>query len=141
MSAPMKVARRGFLSLLAAAPMAVPVAVKDAAAKMGLSAVTGPGEMMGSIGGNSPVGNGYDEAGYITQSIKEFWSPQVAADRAEQARSRASRLDPDLAAMRSVSPAWAHRVQTARCLREIEQHQTSWMRKRANELGLGGLLP
>lgn len=113
-------ARRGFLKALAAAPVALPVAAKEAAASMGLSGpITGAGY---STDHGSPIGlPAGANAGEDGPVIDHFKKALQMVDSArgqrqirEDARYAARCLDSDLASMRSVSPAWAHRQQIER---------------------------
>lgn len=138
------VARRKFLSLLAMAPVAAPVVAKEAATRMGLSsmaaaAFTGDQFYPGGVGSamTQPTSNG----DWIKQQIDQFVSPEARSGRLMQARQMAGRLDPDLAAMKSVSPSWAYAAQCDRAIARIEQNELSWLRKEADRSGLGWMLP
>lgn len=138
----MTVIRRKFLSLLAVAPAAGPVAAKEAAQKMGLSAVT---MAQGGAVDGVPVGGYGDssaqsESDWVRDEMKEFWSDDARRQRWQSAKWAAKALDPDLAALRSVSPAWAYNMQRTRVLAAVEDERLSWLSKRAKKLGLSWLV-
>lgn len=116
-------ARRRFLSFLVAAPAAVPVIAKEAAAKLGLEGALG-----GMIGPHTLPGYGVPASlstgaseHWAKRALREFWSPAKQRERAETIDGAARRLDPDLASMRSLSPAAAYQLQRTRCKARVEQ--------------------
>lgn len=111
--------RRGFLKLLGAAPIAAPVVAKDAAQKIGLEGALG-GNIGPHFDGPMGVPDG-DHRSWIKKALSRFWSPAQKRQRAESAEWMARRLDPDLASMRSLSPAAAYRIQYERCCGRIDQ--------------------
>mgnify|MGYP001096809871 CR=1 FL=1 len=125
-------ARRAFLRFAAAAPVALPVAAKEAAAGMGLQGALG-GAMLGKM----PVPDGmpcspapgdvYDHATWLRQQIAELLSDEGLKSARINAREEARRLDPDLAALRSVSPAFAYQAQVDRSAARHIERQRDWM--------------
>lgn len=117
------ITRRTFFGAAAAAP----VAAKEAAKRMGLESITtlggGGGAPLDSIPSpSSPIpGAHYDESELESElewAKEVLWnldSPEVRADRARTASHMATRLDADLAAMRSLSPSAAYALQRQRC--------------------------
>lgn len=131
----MSVARRKFLSLLAIAPAAVPVAAKEAASRMGLSAVTtmtATAANVGSSGYPSPIG----EKEYLSDRISQFWTDEMREQRIENARHQARLLDADLASMRSMSPSAAYAIQRGRSVAREERREMGWLQASAKKLGI-----
>jgi hypothetical protein len=132
--------RRGFLKLLGMAPVAGPVAAKEAAASMGLEGVIAGASMVGgAIPSGSPISTG-DNLDWLKDRIREHVSGEIDADYKANARHDARRLDPDLAALRSVSPAWAYTQQVERAYQRNKQIQETWLSKTARKAGLFNLL-
>lgn len=122
-------ARRRFLSLLGAAPAAIPVIAKEAAAKLGLEGalggMLGPHTLPPCLPSVDSCGIGTSEH-WAKQAMRKFWSPTKKRERAETIDGSARRLDPDLASMRSISPAAAYQLQRARCKSRIEQQNWNY---------------
>jgi len=115
-------ARRGFLKLMPAAPLAATVAAKEAAATMGLSGPINAANA-GLVGGSSlnfvnPVTDGTP---WFVEAMKSFMSEEAIERDRLHAKGRARILDPDLAAMRSLSPAQAYAIQVERCFLQIRK--------------------
>ena len=129
--------RRGFLKFLSVSPVAAPVAAKEAAYAMGLNgSIGGLGEHgMAPVGGqiyDGPVSS----KSWIIDQVKSLFSEEERENRRLAALDYGRRLDPDLASMRSVSPAFAYRAQVARSERRIEARQKSWLRLQAKKAGM-----
>lgn len=102
-----------------AAPAALPVIAKEAAGKIGLQGVLGGASSFlppMSGGGDISAGESWPQ-----MMLRRFWRPSQQRERRTHAREHARRLDPDLAAMRSISPAAAYRIQVGRCLERSER--------------------
>lgn len=126
--------RRNFLRILATAPVAAPVAVKEAAAKMGLSSVTAAFASGGNVGLQTGVPMGDRE--YTQQRWEYFLSSGGRRDRVRQAQFLARTLDSDIAAMRSISPAGAYALQVERALARIESEERVSIAEAAKRAGL-----
>jgi len=126
----MSVGRRGFLRLLAAAPVAVPVVAREAAQKAGLSA-----DAAGSIydqaaknyGGPFATGSSGPDPDWCRSWAKRVFSQDwVDQTRREIGRRHPWPLDPDLAASRSLSLSAAMRIQRERNIaKEIDREQSA----------------
>lgn len=112
----MSVGRRGFLRLLAAAPVAVPVAAREAAQKAGVGAVgLGIEDFGPTTSGQCWPADPASEGDWITQNAKRVFSKAWEQEQRESARGwYPARLDPDLAASRSLSLSAALRIQRDR---------------------------
>lgn len=131
--------RRGFLKLLGMAPVAGPVAAKEAAVSMGLEGVIAGASMVGgAMPSGSPIASG--EVDWLRERIRDHVSGESDAEYKANARHDARRLDPDLAALRSVSPAWAYTRQVERAYQRNRQSQETWLSKAARKSGLFNLL-
>lgn len=125
-------ARRGFLKLMPAAPLAATVAAKEAAASMGLSgplnaAAFGMGpNTIGMAGYGNPVPS--DDPWFL-DAMKKFMSPETIEQHRMSAKTQARVLDPDIAAMRSISPAQAYAMQVERCFQEFRKREKSYLDK------------
>ena len=124
--------RRGFLRLIGVSPVALPVAAKQAAVAMGLG---GPvGSAVGILGGQLGYENAqqcnkpYPDGGWIRQKIQALHSPQKLAEFREQAR-HVARLDPDIAALRSISPATAYQMQVEREVQRMIRNEKGWLER------------
>lgn len=120
--------RRGFLALLGTAPIAAPVALKEAAAQMGVVSSAGPlavhtADLIGASACQPSIGNN----SWVAEAIKQLASPQKQAEFNERAKRDARLLDPDLAACRSLSVSAAYRLQVERCRKRIEANERSWL--------------
>lgn len=128
-------ARRGFLGALAA----LPTVARAGAEKSG---ITSP------ISGNyygpaTPSSQFADSASDIRKSILRLLDPARKAKQLADFRQGVSRLDPDLAANRSLSLSAAIHIQAKRnCERSINM-EMGWLRERAENLGIdfGSLMP
>ena len=122
-------ARRGFLKLMPAAPFAATAAAKEAAASMGLSGpinAAGGFGLVGSIGNAGAVPIPIAEPWYI-DALKRFASDETIQQHRAHAKSLACRLDPDIAAMRSLSPSQAYAMQVERCFERIRREQKTYI--------------
>lgn len=124
--------RRAFLRLLGATPVALPVAAKEAAAKMGLASITSaagalPGDTLPTLHGPVPTASGGD--GWLRDALADLTTPTKQAEFRERAALQAGRLDADLAALRSVSPAAAFAIQRERCFVRVAKYERSWVER------------
>lgn len=107
------VARRGFLKLLGAAPVALPVAAREAASKAGISTLglmDGSGPSV-SYGGPVP----HSEGDWVADTCKRVFSKAWEMEQREQMRRwLPQKLDPDLACSRSLSLSAALNIQRER---------------------------
>lgn len=111
----MSVGRRGFLRLLAAAPVAAPVVAREAAQKAGVGSIgLGVGEEFPPSAGQN-WGVPTDENDWVRSRMKQVLSKAWEDEERESMRDwHPSRLDPDLAASRSLSLSAALRIQRDR---------------------------
>ena len=108
----MAVARRGFLRLLAATPVAAPLVAREAAQKAGISTFAA-GMPDVPYGGSAPPSSG--EGDWIKDTCKRVFSREWEETRREQMMAYLpNRLDPDLASSRSLSLSAALLIQRAR---------------------------
>lgn len=133
------VARRSFLKLIGAAPIAGPVVAKEAAAKMGMGTLLGgaaslSGETM-DAGYSISLDKETNMLGWCKAELRNVFSDKnVSAVRQSIIRNGDARiLDSDLAAMRSASPAAAYQIQIDRCVaRRLEDERLSWLERIAS---------
>lgn len=140
--------RRKFLRFLGASAVAAPVAAKEAAIAMGLTNGVG-GSMIGApIGSLAPMsgakGNGFDpfyaasEVARLKKQIDGLLTDDARDKARREARGSSLVLDPDIAAMRSLSPAAARRLQVERNIGRRIDSERSWIETQiANLLGSG----
>lgn len=130
----MTVARRSFLTLLAAAPVAMPVVAREAAQKAGVTAL-GYGMPMPPVGGAQSVGNGND---WIRDWAKDVFSAGWKDSRWQEIKSNpVGALDPDLASSKSLSLSTAVRLQRERNFaRMIESERNSASRRFKEAFGI-----
>lgn len=127
----MSVGRRGFLRLLAAAPIAAPVVAREAAQKAGIGAV-GLGVDRFSSGDCGPSPSN-DEGEWLTGWCRRVLSKEWEAEKRREGKNwLPSRLDPDLASSRSLSLSAALRIQQGRDIerrirREREDAQSRYL--------------
>jgi hypothetical protein len=124
-------ARRGFLKLMPAAPLAATVAAKEAAASMGLS---GPLNAMSYLGNVGMAGYGsgpptMSNTPWFVDAYKNFMSPDTIEQHRASAKGQARLLDADIAAMRSISPAQAYAMQVDRCFERLRKQEKSFIDK------------
>lgn len=106
--------RRGFLRLIAAAPVAAPVVAREAAQKAGVGSI---GAVMdayptGSSGNQASSGG---EREWLASWCKSVFSAEWEAEKRREGKNwQPSRLDPDLASSRSLSLSAAMRIQQDR---------------------------
>jgi hypothetical protein len=131
--------RRSFLRLVGMAPIAAPVAAREAAASIGLKSAIGAA----AVGINSGVvGAGLDPPAetheqYLVRSLKEIMRPEAS----EEARREISTmlLDPDLASMRSMSLSAVRAIQVERLVDRTIQMRKSYLEKQLKRWS-GGIL-
>lgn len=140
------VARRGFLKLLGAAPIAGPVVAQEAAAKMGIGSLVSLGGQLIERTGDKPyITDNYNECRPATvaeqlasyrEEIERWRSPDRRKELRRRHRHDARTLDADLASIHSMAPQRAYHIQLDRLVeREIEAEVSmleGWM---ANLLG------
>jgi hypothetical protein len=107
------VGRRGFLRLLGAAPVALPVVAREAATKAGIGAVgVGmSGAPEASYGGSITSSEGDWIASVAKRVFSKDWEDE---ERERLKRWNVTSLDPDLASSRSLSLSAAMNIQRAR---------------------------
>ncbi len=132
--------RRKFLKFAGAAPVAIPVAAKEAAVKMGLGSAPTL-TMLGNYNAGYPISAAIDapssELDYLCDQLKQ--TVEDKQDIFRETKRDLIRMDADLAALRSVSPSWVGmRLVEREAARRIES-RTSWLEKRIKKLS-GGLL-
>lgn len=130
--------RRRALKALAVAPAAVPVVAKEAAVKMGL----GDAAMLGLSGASYGIPNnvtGIDEVSALRDQLKSLVGGETRSNAIRQARYGLSRMDGDLAALRSVSPSWVVGIQAERNADRNLSMERKWLQERLSRL-TGGLL-
>ena len=128
--------RRKILSLFAAAPAALPVAVKEIAAKAGIGSVTdlAPVHAASAMAPDYAVGAGPDGMGWdgnirwLKHRLSAVNTEHQRYHRRRRAEELAHRLNPNLASLRSVSPAAAYRIEVERRMKDLEEDD----RKSAN---------
>ena len=128
----MSVGRRGFLRLLAAAPVAAPVVAREAAQKAGVGVVGLGIDQYASPGscGSSPSN---DEGVWLTDWCRRVLSKEWEAEKRREGKTwLPSRLDPDLASSRSLNLSAALRIQQDRDIerrirREREEAQSRYL--------------
>jgi hypothetical protein len=110
--------RRGFLAAIGFAPIAAPVMAKEAAAKMGMGIRLNDGPIgIPTISGGS---FDQDQTSWLKKHLMRFDTEAGRRELDEQVRYVARTLDPDLASMRSVSPAFAYAQQRHRCMKRLD---------------------
>lgn len=137
--------RRMFLKAAVAAPVAVPVAAKDAAIKMGMgnAKIAGEGVALNSASGWGGLGGLADnELRWLQDELAEALGSDGSDHRYELKAGGIGRLDHDLAALRSVSPAWAETIQVERTVKRTRERRISNLQKRIafrtkKSMGLG----
>jgi hypothetical protein len=128
----MSVGRRGFLRLLAAAPVAAPVVAREPAQKAGVGAI-GLGVDQLIPAGSSGQSLSSDEGVWLTDWCRRVLSKEWEAEKRREGKSwLPSRLDPDLASSRSFSLSAALRIQQDRNIelrirREREDAQSRYL--------------
>lgn len=138
----MSVGRRGFLRLLGAAPVALPVVAREAATKAGVGSGFSP-DLLGTSA-QVPMSGGTTEGEWITSVCKRVFSKDWEAEERERMkRWHVGSLDPDLASSRSLSLSAAVNIQRQRNIeRRIaagrEDAKRSYLRHfKVDFLGLG----
>ncbi len=120
--------RRSFLQALLVAPAAVPVAAKQAAAKMGLVAVTDVAASQ-FIGGDSVCGPDRGNDDWAKRALKELMSKDKTQERWDQTIHQARVLDADLASLKSMSPSVAYGIQRERTYHRLTDNERRWLQR------------
>jgi catalase (peroxidase I) len=111
----MSVARRGFLRLMAAAPVAAPVVAREAAQKAGLGVVGLGVDQFGPGSSGCVPANPSSERDWLMSWCKQVFTAEWEEEKRREGKSWwPSKLDPDLAASRSLSLSAAMRIQQDR---------------------------
>jgi hypothetical protein len=111
----MSVARRRFLRLMAAAPVAAPVVAREAAQKAGIGAVGLGVDQFGPAVPGDGQSNASSEREWLLGWCKRVFTSEWEEEKRREGRNwPPSRLDPDLAASRSLSLSAAMRIQQDR---------------------------
>lgn len=112
--------RRKILSLFAAAPAALPVAVKEAAERAGIGSAASMAPL--ADGGMQLPPPAWDaHIARLKDSLLNVTNGQRTHDRKCRALEQAHRLNPNLASLRSVSPAVAYRIEYERQVKLLEE--------------------
>ena len=112
--------RRKILALFAAAPAALPVAVKEAAEKAGIGSAATMAPVVDH--GMALPGPSWDgQIKWIKDRLLNLGSQQNAYNRHCRAEEQAHRLNPNLASLRSISPAVAYRIEYERQIKKLEE--------------------
>lgn len=124
----MAASRRSILTMIGLAPIAAPVAAKEAAGRMGLSSIC---EVQNTdLLGHGLIGPtpGPDNAWARNGLLKLLGRDPYKMQEIERAARREARsLDPDIAALRSMSPSVAYSIQRKRCEERIFSAEKSWL--------------
>ena len=134
--------RRSFLGALIAAPSALPVAAKEAAAKMGMTQfMVGSQSLVGPVNEFSKYpSNVYpssqdanvspqDNINYYKNLIRDITSGDRREEIINNCKSSVRVLDSDLAALKSISPATAYNIQMQRNIDKEIKKETSYYEK------------
>lgn len=133
----MSVGRRGFLGLLAAAPVAAPAAVGDVMAGISppIGAFDGYANKLSYAGRIAECGSNKIDASFWRERLKELSSKR--GERRASYRRRVSKLDPDLASSRSLSLNAKIRIQAERDEQiDFEEESGRFLRLAAEAVGL-----
>lgn len=115
----MSVGRRGFLRLIAAAPVAGPVVAREAAKNAGIAAVGLGVDGHGPSEGSCYPSNPKSEQDWFLEAAKRVFSKGWEDEQRERMRDwYPARLDPDLACSRAFSLSTALRIQRDRNINE-----------------------
>ena len=116
--------RRKILALFTAAPAALPVALKEAAEKAGIGSITAMSPLpdAGTLRHSSPYYDWDQQIKWIKNRLLDSNSAQSRFNRSQRAEERAHCLNPNLAALRSVSPAVAYRIEYDRQIKVMEEN-------------------
>lgn len=128
-------ARRSFLKFLPAAVASAPVAAQEAAAKMGLTGLASAGGLERAIGhAGQPVSDaGYNHLKWLKDRLAQYADPEYIARLHKDARRHITRLDPDLASMRGISPSAAFSIQVEREVEKTIEAETWSLRRSIKE--------
>ncbi len=121
--------RRNVLRLIGMAPVAAPVAAKEAAASMGLKGVIGAPTY--GAGREGPVGPAAEDM--LKNALKQLTSKSYIRDMEKDASYAARILDSDIASFRSISPAAAYAIQRTRYVHRIPQERRAQLQIRLEE--------
>lgn len=123
----MSLARRAFLRIVAAAPMAAPVIAREAAQKAGISAVGAASQFAtGGYGASPAIDNDW-----VKKWVSEVFTSEWRDERwREIAGSSVGALDPDLASSKSLSLSAAIHIQRQRRFkREVASARSHALRR------------
>jgi len=140
--------RRGMLRLIGMAPVAAPVAAKQAAVSMGLrglgsAAAAGAVEYAGTGRYDSPVPcppTPMEHAQFLKERLAEMLSPESIARYRQEAKGQARMLDTDIAAMRSISPSAAYEMQLERLVQARIKQERQWIEQSMQKMGIVGAM-
>jgi len=132
--------RRKFLTLVGAAPA---VAKEAASAAMGLSGPIGPISAM--VGSNAAAPSGYpissgDGGSWVKKALERLDSEKGRKEIRQDAKNIARILDPDIAAMRSLSPSVAYRIQIGRVESKLLADRRAYLLDELKEFASRGIL-
>jgi hypothetical protein len=109
--------RRKILALFTAAPAALPVAIKEAAERAGISSIAAAPANEFADFAHAPTPHGavtQQHLQWLRDRLTQTQGPNARFEREQRARNLAYRLSPNLAALRSVSPAVAYGIEYER---------------------------
>lgn len=104
---------------------------------MGLSGPIGGGAAaLGGVLGNATAecGPSIPDSQWAAKRLASLMSPESVASFRRNARLNARVLDPDIAAMLSISPARAYQMQVDREFARIIEQEKSWLERRVEGL-------
>ena len=110
--------RRLFMKCIPAAPVAAKEAAKKMGMEIGTRSVNGVGIPLGNCFTSSEVSTSRTD--YIRKRLRDLVGDRDQARITDHAKLSARQIDPDIAAMRSISPSFAFVVQLERCQKRIE---------------------
>lgn len=115
--------RRKILALFTAAPAALPVAIKEAAEKAGIASITDlpPAADYGFAETAGPSMDWDAHIKWLKDRFTRVSSDHQRFDRLRRAEEQAHRLNPNLASLRSVSPAAAYSIEVERQMKLLEE--------------------
>ena len=117
----MKLSRRNFFGVAAGGAVSAPVIAKEATAKMGMDSLGYDSVIGGSV---APSDGGYGTIEWARKRFEEITEKGNIESRRAEVRSYQSRMGPDLASMRSVSPSAAYNIQVERAIiRSMEREK------------------
>lgn len=129
--------RRGFLGLLASAPLAARAVADQAAAKMGLSTAFDTSNAVYGQSMGVPMPARADGGSWVRQALADMMTDRSRQQRRDQAREEARVLDPDLASMRSLSPSAAYAIQRKRSYQRITDRERKYLNWQLEDVARG----